>query len=457
MRKTAPLLLMLGFLLFGTAAFAGSIDYLSNQSVEYLMNFSRNAATDAADAASYNPAGLAFLPKDGFYLNSSYQQIYLKFSEGFAGQRFEQDQPNPIPSLFAVYKKDNLAAFLAVNVTAGGGWVRWKEGNATTAGLIAAVGAGAATTVNGLIPGAGGTGATAVNEVFIEGFSSYIGYMAGIAYKLNDKISVSAAPRYMVVERSAAAYADFTMDALLDAANPAFVGNDTRAIVDDKFDYNAKGLGGVFGLDIKPSDNFNLGIRYETVTPLNFKHKVTRRDVTVAGPSAALNAGLTAQLTGVLAGLDMDGESVRYDLPAVLGIGVDFAVTPDFHLLSSGNYYFIETANWEDVPSEDYRNGYEVSLGTTFKVAPNLKIGAGYIYTVMGEKKDAYSNENPGLDSHAAGLGFTLSATPNLDLKFATAYTRYIEDKKDEGEATEVEYKKTALDLSAGFEYRFDL
>ncbi len=474
MRKTAPLLLMLGFLLVGTAAFAGNIDYLSNQSVEYLMNFSRNGATDAADIATYNPAGLVFLPKDGMYINSSYQYIYLRFSESYRGQRFEQDQPNPIPALFTVYKKDNLAAFFAINITAGGGWVRWKEGNATTAQLIGLTGFGAsqgagaaiAQATSGAITNGGGTGATMVNESNVEGFSCYTGIMAGLAYKLNDKISVSAAPRYIIAERKGGAFADFTMDAFNDAVDSslglpgtAFDGNETRAVVDDNFDYNARGLGGVFGIDIKPLDNLNFGIRYETVTKLNFKYSVNRRDVQVTGPNPTLNAMLDAQLTGVLAGLDKDGETIRYDLPAVLGVGVDFAVTPDFHLLSSANYYFIETAVWEDVPSSDVTNGWEVSVGTTFKPVPRLKVGAGYQYTVQGEKIDALSNENPGLNSHAFALGFAFAATPNLDLKFSTVHTRYIDESSTHGDGDdeEVDYRKAAYDLCAGFEYRFDL
>lgn len=464
MRKTAPFLLLLGALLFGTAAFAGSIDYLSNQSVEYLMNFSRNAATDAADAASYNPAGLAFLPKDGFYLNSSYQQIYLRFSETYGdGLRFEQDQPNPIPALFNVYKKGNVAAFFAVNVTAGGGWVRWKEGDATTAELMETVGIGAAVAAGA----AGGTGAYSVNESWIEGFSAYTGIMAGLAYKINDKLSVSAAPRYMIAERKASAFGDFSVDALNDLADGGttlFDGNETRIVLDDNFDYNARGLGGVFGLDIKPSDNLNIGIRYETVTKLNFRHSVNVRTVNVTTapvPAAqALAAGLTAQLTGALAELDQDGESVRYDLPAVLGLGVDLAVTPGFHLLSSANYYFIENAVWEG-KGDDYRNGYEVSLGTMIQAAPKLKIGLGYNYTVQGEKQDALVNENPGLDSHAFAAGFSFAATPNLDLKLAGAYTRYIDNTKTVqnvlGQDVDIDYHKLAIDVAAGFEYRFDL
>jgi long-chain fatty acid transport protein len=460
MRKTAPLLLMLGFLLIGTAAFAGNIDYLSNQSVEYLMNLNRNGATDAADIATYNPAGLVFLPKDGMYINSSYQYIYLRFSESYRGQRFEQDQPNPIPALFTVYKKDNLAAFLAVNITAGGGWVKWKEGDATTAQLIESTGIGAAGTVNQLVSGAGGTGATTVNESFIEGYSAYIGIMAGLAYKLNDKISVSAAPRYIIAERKAAAFADFTVDAI----GPV-PGNETRIVADDNFDYNARGLGGVFGLDIKPTDNLNFGIRYETVTKLNFKYSKNRRDVAVTGPNPALNAGLGAELTAGLAALDKDGQTVRYDLPAVLGVGVDFAVTPDFHLLSSANYYFIENAVWENVRSSDVTNGWEVGIGTTFKPVPRLKVGTGYQYTVQGEKTDALNNENPGLNSHAVALGFSFAATPNLDLKLASEYTRYVKDSKTVTvqvggipiRDVDIDYKKIVTVISAGFEYRFDM
>ena len=62
MKKGLVLLCMLGLVLSSTALFAGSIDWLSNQSAEYIMTLNRNAATDSADSVNYNPAGTVFLP-----------------------------------------------------------------------------------------------------------------------------------------------------------------------------------------------------------------------------------------------------------------------------------------------------------------------------------------------------------------------------------------------------------
>ena len=51
-------------------AIAGGIFVNSQQSAEYVRLFNRNAATDNADIAYYNMAGLTKM-KDGQYLNGS--------------------------------------------------------------------------------------------------------------------------------------------------------------------------------------------------------------------------------------------------------------------------------------------------------------------------------------------------------------------------------------------------
>jgi UPF0716 family protein affecting phage T7 exclusion len=80
MRKALMLLLVLATIMVGSAVFAGSIDYLSNQSARYLMTFSRNAATDAADIANYNPAGTAFLAP-GLTIDFSTQTLFKPYSQ----------------------------------------------------------------------------------------------------------------------------------------------------------------------------------------------------------------------------------------------------------------------------------------------------------------------------------------------------------------------------------------
>ena len=47
------------------SARAGSIDYLTNQSADFIRLLGRNASTDAVDIVSYNPAGTAFYPRMG--------------------------------------------------------------------------------------------------------------------------------------------------------------------------------------------------------------------------------------------------------------------------------------------------------------------------------------------------------------------------------------------------------
>ena len=61
---------------------AGSVDYLSNQSADYLRTFSRNASLDA-DAAVYNPAGTAFL-QPGLTLALSNQSIWKLYENKLA-------------------------------------------------------------------------------------------------------------------------------------------------------------------------------------------------------------------------------------------------------------------------------------------------------------------------------------------------------------------------------------
>ena len=57
---------------FVSAAYAGAIDNRTNWSAEWVRTLNRNAATDFADIAMYNPAGTVKL-HEGFTINGSLQ------------------------------------------------------------------------------------------------------------------------------------------------------------------------------------------------------------------------------------------------------------------------------------------------------------------------------------------------------------------------------------------------
>jgi long-chain fatty acid transport protein len=444
MKKGLVLLCMLGLVLSSTALFAGSIDWLSNQSAEYIMTLNRNAATDSADIVNYNPAGTVFLPKNGLYLNVSTQYIFKPYEQDFMGTTYKQDEPSIIPNLYAVYKKDAWTGFFAITVPAGGGKVGWDDGNATTKGLILQTAAGAAAL-------GGGTGATTIKNQSIVGYSQYIGLTPGFAYKINDMVSASLAGRYIIADRWAKANADFSTDAI-----GAVPGNETGVVVKSKFDYNAKGFGGIIGIDIKPINDLLLAIRYESVTKLDFKYDLQTRKATVTTPSPALKAGLEAGLLNTLSSLDKDGQKLRYDLPAMLALGVKYTVMPGLEVMSSFDYFYLKAANWEG--KGDYKNGWELALGATYKVKPELKVGIGFLNAISGETdKTPYTAENPGLDSRSLGLGATYSVNNNLDITLAGSRTQYITDSNNDGTALEVEFEKVANTIALGGQYRFDM
>ena len=108
-------------LLMAGAAMAGGIINKQNQSADYLRTLNRNAATDYADIASYNPAGIMQMA-DGLYGKLDLMYFGKDYSNDVPGfGKLEQDEPSIIPSLFTVYKKKKWAGFFAFTIPAGGG------------------------------------------------------------------------------------------------------------------------------------------------------------------------------------------------------------------------------------------------------------------------------------------------------------------------------------------------
>ena len=114
--------------------FAGGIDNKHNWSAEWVRSLNRNAATDSADAVSYNPAGVMKMD-NGFYLNITGQYALKEYKNTFLGTEYKTDDPDFVPSLFALYKKDKWAAYGAVTIVEAGGKIDFENGDTTTFGL----------------------------------------------------------------------------------------------------------------------------------------------------------------------------------------------------------------------------------------------------------------------------------------------------------------------------------
>jgi long-chain fatty acid transport protein len=103
------------------------------------------------------------------------------------------------------------------------------------------------------------------------------------------------------------------------------------------------------GVNIAPTPDLNIGIRYETKTKLDFETKVNKDDV----------------------GLFTQGETLRRDLPGLLGLGVGYAITPKVRVEASYTYYLEKSATWEDRASTTRDeskggNSYDLALALTY-------------------------------------------------------------------------------------------
>ena len=102
---TLPGLLMAG------AATAGGIINKQNQSADYMRTLNRNAATDYADIASYNPAGIMQM-EDGFYGKLDAMYFAKDYSNTVPGYgELSQDEPSIIPGVFHRLQEEEMGRF----------------------------------------------------------------------------------------------------------------------------------------------------------------------------------------------------------------------------------------------------------------------------------------------------------------------------------------------------------
>jgi len=420
MKKLFVFLFVVG-LIFSVASplVAGGIVNKQNFSVEYLRTFSRNAATDAADAVAYNPAGVMKM-EDGGYVDLGVFHAPKVYSNTIGGTKYKADEPSAIPGLFGLYRQDRWAAFAAFTVPAGGGKVAYEEGNATTMAIGQAFMAGANLTLTGLGVPAMFHYNTIKNQS-LEADSFYYGYTAGGAYAVNDMVSVSLGVRYIDAHKEAKGLVIISAP-----ANPLGITDQTASI---EYEETASGWGGFVGVNIAPTDELNIGIRYETKTELDFETKVNTDDL----------------------GMLTDGAKEREDLPGLLGLGAAYTITPKVKVDASITYYMEKNASWEDDRLKDAGNSYDLAIALEYAFSPKLKGSAGYMYTQTGIGPDDMLPEAPELDAQTVCGGVVYEAIPGLNLNFALANTFYKSETRSDG----IKLDKDVTGFGFGIQYKF--
>ena len=366
MRKKLGILALTAVL--GTGAYAASIDHIQTYTPEYLGNQAQNGMINNV-SVYYNPAGLMQLER-GTYFHAGMQIAFGTEEMKYKGKTYEADLFQPIPN-FALYSvRDERAIFWTFGAIGGGGDLEYKNGVAGIAvvpDIISGI-----PSLDYLFPNAKDIGSSA------EGTNMYVQNTLGRAWMINDKLSMSIAARAVLGMRN-----------LKGDLNVGYGSTGGKLHADIDSERTAWGFGGQIGFNYKASDRLNLALRYDTKVKMNFKASGTENKV----PS--LHLGFSDFYPEYEPGV-----KYRRDLPAILAAGASYKVTDRWTMALSGNYYFNKDAKMDKTKESailkglgvkhfepEYDNGWEIAVGTEYKLTDKWTWIGSINYADTGAKK----------------------------------------------------------------------
>jgi long-subunit fatty acid transport protein len=229
--------------------------------------------------------------------------------------------------------------------------------------------------------------------------------------------------------------------ALEDDAAPLFTGMAldmaiNSALTEDiEVDAEESGTGftPILSVNIAPSENLNLALRYEFRTKMD----------------------LTTKVNGNLGGgLFEDGYEVPGDMPAMLAIGAEYKPMGNLMVAASFNTYFDQAVDYDGSKEDDIdmidKNFLEYGLGAEYGLSERLRISAGWSATSTGVKNSYQSDMRFDINTNSFGGGIGYRITPMIDLNLGGQYTFY----KEESIGTETFDKKTWL-IGIGADFFF--
>lgn len=505
--------------------FAGGLVTKTNQSAAWVRLPARNASVNV-DAAFFNPAGLMKL-ENGFHFSLSNQTIsqtkkvenFYKGPSNAYGLNdgyYEGDVKAPVfPSVYAVYKMDRLAFSLGFNPIGGGGGAEYMRGlpsfEMSTSDLVPTL---ANTDLDPVTAGVQGTKQYRL-DAYLEGTSAFFGLQGGVAFKVNEWLSVAAGLRYVMAKntyngrltdiqlnigtttapvwlmaediidgialnyRNAATgssalvaggagsltYAQAetallitpiqraqfegaltalgypattiisTSDAIYKGADVKYT-NTANLLADQNVDVeqNGSGFTPIFSVNISPSENLNIGIKYEMRTKIQLENNTVTDFMT----------GYTVAGTPIT--MFPDGDLTPADMPGMLSVGIDYKVAEAVKLSIGSNYYLDKTADYGHkvnadlnsstpstfIPNSEIidKNGLSLQAGLEVNLSEKLLVSGGYVWANQGVNEKYQSDLTFDLATHTFGAGGAYRILPNLQLNLGFGYTAYVGSEK---------------------------
>lgn len=422
-------------LLIGAASLIVSIptfagDYLTNtnQNAAFLRMIARGASIDV-DGVYSNPAGLAFLPEDGFHLSLTGQSAYqtreilatspLWTLDGNTTERYYKGTASApiIPSFHGAYKKDKWVISASFSITGGGGKASFDNGLP----MFDALAIGGIYT-NAQLTGLVGKPVTPdmyeINSA-MDGKQYIYGVQLGVSYRFNNWLSAFIGGRMNYVKSGYEGY--------LKAQMKEEFGGMALTNLELDCDQSGWGLTPIIGLDAKLG-RWNLAAKYEFQTNLNIENKTNKLEVPVGTPEAVIKPYA-------------DGEQTPSDIPAFLSVAAGYEILPT--LRASVEYHFFDDkrAGMLNDRQKTLKHGtHEYLAGIEWDVIKYLTISGGFQKTNYGLSDDFQTDTSFYCSSYSLGFGARARLNDALSLDIAYFWTTY-----DDYTKTSADYNGTGM------------
>lgn len=407
MRKFS--LIGIAMLIVSIPTFAGGLLTNTNQHAAFLRMLSRGATTEI-DAALSNPAGLAFLPQDGFYMSLSIQSAFQTRNidascEGLGLNKYYEGKASApiIPSAFAAYKKGDWTLSGFFGITGGGGKASFNDGLPMFDAMVIG-GLGAKNIPNN---------AYSLNS-YMDGKQYIYSLQLGLTYKVTDWLSAFAGGRmnYFTGGYKGALNASSAVALPSPAGGTIPVGTELIGI-DLDCSQTGWGFTPVIGLDAKLG-KLNIGAKYEFKANLNIENDTKANSLRMMG---APESQLEAYKHGV---------NTPNDIPSMLSVAAAYEFLPVLRASVEYHFYDDKNAGMADGKQKYLTKGTnEYLAGIEWDVVKRLTLSGGVQFTDYGLSDDYQSDTSFSCDSYTLGFGAKVMLSERANLNVGYMWTNY--------------------------------
>lgn len=435
----------IAMLIVSISTFAGGILTNTNQHAAFLRMLSRGATTEI-DAAYSNPAGLGFMPGDGFRVGLSIQSAFQTrnidaYCKDLGLDKYYEGKASApvIPNLYAAYKKGDWTISGFFGITGGGGKASFDDGLPMFDAMV----------MGGL--GSKGIPGNAYSlKSYMDGKQFIYSVQMGLSYKATDWLSVFAGGRmnYFTGGYKGALNASAAVDLSLSADRVIPVGTELIGI-DLDCSQSGWGFTPVIGVDAKWG-KLNVGAKYEFKTNLNIENNTRTNSLRMIG---APESELADYKHGV---------NTPNDIPSLLSVAVAYEFLPVLRASVEYHFYDDKKAGMAGNKQKALTRGTnEYLMGIEWDVLSRLAISCGGQITDYGLGDGFQSDTSFSCDSYTLGFGAKVKLSENSNLNVGYMWTTYQDytKKSTDYNGTKLEgtnvYSRTNKVFGLSIDYKF--